>query len=210
MMTAEMIASIVDNTIRDRVKEKVDQLGGYRQGMFSDPATHPYLKAKDGRVIPIHKARIRKVIDAKLIGKPHSPRYVKTETNHHIEFVAVLDEKEFEKRWEGRIVDLRSAVDRKNTKKSVIQRIGHGEARKFLFSLAKNEYVTMEIEHGKRQLYRLVAMSDDDFEFHLHTDGRPTIVEGRKRIRCSAEKLRKCKARKVAVDPLGNILPAND
>ena len=52
-------------------------------------------------------------------------------------------------------------------------------------------------------------------EFRLHTDARPItllrqIKEGGRGLSKPVDSLRKAKARKVVVDPLGNILPAND
>ena len=58
-MTPGMIDAIVDDTVRMGVQDKVTQLGGFRKGMFTEEGNHPYLKASDGRIVPIHKARIR-------------------------------------------------------------------------------------------------------------------------------------------------------
>ena len=68
----------------------------------------------------------------------------------------------------------------------------------------------MEYEPGEQRLYRVVGISEGDMEFHLHTDARPTMMEGRKRVRGGPARLFKAKARKVVIDPLGNVLPAND
>ena len=210
LMTADMIEDIVDEEVKRRVKKKVSDLGGFRKGIFSEEPSHPYLRARDGRIVPIHKARIRKKIDAKLIGKSTSPRYVKTETNHHLEIIATVGDGGKDKRWEGKIIDLREAVTRVKNGQNVIPKGGHGDGKEFRFSLAKNECVEMEDETGERKLYRVVGISEGDIEFHLHTDARPTMMEGRKRVRGSPAKLFKAKARKVVIDPLGNILPAND
>ena len=65
----------------------------------------------------------------------------------------------------------------------------------------------------EEQLFRVTVISDGQLEFVYHLDARP-ITERKKipgaRIRCSPNALWKQKARKVVVDPLGNILPAND
>ena len=79
----------------------------------------------------------------------------------------------------------REAVSRVRNKESVVQREGHGPGKEFRFSLAKDEYVEMEYERGERKLYRVAGISEGDIEFHLHTDARPTMMEGRKRVRCS-------------------------
>lgn len=210
MMTEGMIDDIVDKTIRELVQKKVAQLGGFRKGMFTEESSHPYLRTKDGRIVPIHKARIQKRIDARRIGKTTSPRYVKTETNHHIEIVATVDATGKDQRWEGKIVDLREAVLRVKNKQDVVEKENHGPGKEFRFSLVKNEYVEMEYDPGERKVYRVTGISDGDIEFHLHTDARLTKMEGRTRVRGGPARLFKAKARKVVVDPLGNILPAND
>ena len=183
MMSPTMIDNIVDARIRELVKKKVEQLGGYRKGMFSEEANHPYIRAGDGRLIPIHKARIRVNVSARLLGKACSPRYVKTDTNHHIEIIALLDDSGNDNRWTDKIVDLREAASRANSNQPVVQR-EHGPGKAFRFSLAKNEYVEMEYDRGNVALYRVVGISEGDIEFHLHTDVRPTMMEGRKRVRC--------------------------
>jgi hypothetical protein len=52
-------------------------------------------------------------------------------------------------------------------------------------------------------------------QFRLHTDARPiTLLRKMKGgfvgLTKTADTLRKAKARKVVIDPLGNVLPAND
>jgi len=71
----------------------------------------------------------------------------------------------------------------------------------------------MEHEPGKRQLYRGSVITNDQIEFRLHTDARPTTLLKKlagARVRRSPGKLLEVKARKVVIDPLGNVLPAND
>ena len=43
-MTAGMIESIVDDNIRELVREKVRDLGGFRKGMFTEAKSHPFMK----------------------------------------------------------------------------------------------------------------------------------------------------------------------
>ncbi len=162
-MTAGMIEDIVDDTIRELVQEKVKDLGGFRKGMFTEAKSHPLIKYKggprdgefvktnDGRLIPIHKARIRLKLSAKPVGKSPAERYVTTETNHHIEIISILDETGEDKRWEGAIVDLREATRRMSAKpRANVVRHDHGPGKAFRFSLAKNEYVEMEFEPRER------------------------------------------------------------
>ena len=209
-MSAREIEAIVDDRVRDRVKAHLEANGGDLKKAFGDSNNHPYLKARDGRVIPIHKARIRKNEATIAVGAAERQRYVSTGSNHHIEIVASLDEKGNETGCEFHIVSLYEAARRVRAREPVVRR-EHGKDTKFKFSMAKNEYFVMDIEPGEAALYRVVKISANDIEFQLHCDGRPTMVDGRKRVRIhSPRALQGVKARKVAVDPLGNILPAHD
>lgn len=213
------INEIVDPRIREIVKKKLADLGGGDPTKaFADKNNHPYTRTPDGRVIPIHKVRIRKSDNPILVGtsqKPNrsKPRYVAPGSNHHMEIVAVLDKNGAEKKWEGIIVSTFDANQRHREGLPVIQR-DHGPNRRFKFSLAGGEHVQMEHQPGVRILYRVKVISKGEIEIRLHSDARPDKVlrdsGGRSGLRPTPDKLRKLKARKVTVDPLGNILPAND
>jgi CRISPR-associated endonuclease Csn1 len=210
-ITQNQIEDIVDDTVKALVKQKLEKLGGNLKA-FDDPNNLPYLKAWDGRIIPIKKVQIRETVGVISLGTPSSPRYVAPGSNHHMEIVAILDDGGNEKRWEGHIVPLYKAHQRLGRREPVVQR-DHGPRKCFRFSLAEGEYVEMEHEHGKRQLFRVTGTSDNEVEFRLHTDARrSTIVKKIKgaRVRRSPGSLQDASARKVTVDPLGNILPAND
>jgi len=147
-----------------------------------------------------------------LVGQGTKQRYVKPGANHHMEIVAVLDDAGKETSWEGHLVSVFDAVGRHRRGEPVIQR-DHGPGKRFKFSLAGGEHVVMEHEPGQSHLYRVVVISQGQLEFRLHTDARPITVLKKmpgSRVRRSPDSLRKPKARKVAVDPLGNVLPAND
>lgn len=211
-MSETDVEEIVDPRVRRIVQEKLQQLGGPPKKVFADVNNHPYFKTKAGRLIPIHKARVRENVATIAMGKGHRERHVAPGTNHHMEIVAVLDDAGEEVRWEGRLVSLPEAVARRRANIRVVQR-DHGPDRKFKFSLAGGEYVEMEHEAGKRQLFRVTVISDGQIEFRLHTDARPITVLKKipgARVRRSPGSLQKAKARKVAIDPLGNVLPAHD
>jgi hypothetical protein len=130
-----------------------------------------------------------------------------------MEIVATLDAAGNEIRWEGITVSLFEALQRLRNKQPVVQR-DHGPGKRFKFSLSGGEYLEF-VENGRNKLVRVSVISGDDVEFRLHNDARPnTMLRGVKGARAglvrSADALRKLKARKVLVDPLGNILPAND
>jgi CRISPR-associated endonuclease Csn1 len=198
----------VDPKVKGLVKAKLEQCGGDLKKAFADRNDHPYFRTRDGRVIGIHKVRVRERLTTITLGTPGHERHVAPGTNHHVEILEETDAKG-RKRWVDELVSLFEAARRVRCGEPVVRR-NHGEGRQFVFSLAKDEYVEMDWE-GARSLFRVVSVSKGDIEFHLHTDARPTIVKGRKRIRVrSPSSLLKANARKVTVDPLGNVLPAND
>ena len=210
-MSIGEINSIVDDHVRWVVQQKLQQLGGTPRQAFADPNNLPYFRTKDGRIIPIRKARIRENVTTVELAGRGAPRFVAPGDNHHMEIVAVTDAKGRTK-WEGHLVTLLEAARRARCGEPVVCR-GHGEGKEFRFSLANNEYVLMEHHPGEPQLYRVVAITENEIEFRLHTDARPTTVVRKipgARVRRSPGKLLEAKARKVAVDPLGNTLPAND
>jgi len=208
------VEAIVDDRVRELVKEQLARIGGTPDKAFKDDANHPYFKTKDGRVIPIHKVRIRKSDHPMEVGHGSKRRYVNPGSNHHMEIVAVLDKNGNEKKWEGPIVSTFNAVRRRREGEPIIRR-DHGEGKRFKFSLAGGEHVLMCYDGQQEQLYRVTTVTGKEVEFVLHSDARPItlrkkIREKGARPRGAPEKLRKCGARKVSIDPLGNVLPAND
>jgi CRISPR-associated endonuclease Csn1 len=212
LLTKTMVDDIVDDRVRELVKEKLDAFGGDPRKAFQDSANHPYFRSKDGRVIPIHKVRIRTGLRGIQIGKGSRARYVAPRANHHMEIVARLDARGNEKAWEGHIVSRLEATRRHREGLPIVLR-DHGDGKTFKFSLAMGEHVIMEHEEEIPQLYRVESISEKVLEFRLHVDARPSTVlrkMSKARITRSPRALLSAKARKVTVDPLGNILPAND
>lgn len=210
-MSRDEVDAIVDGAIRNCVKAKLEQVGGDPKQAFADVANHPYLRTADGRIIPIHKARIRTNVTTFAVGRPPHERHVCPGQNHHIAIYEVVDGRGRRKWDAGKPVSMFEASRRAAKREGypVVDRVST-EQRRFVFSLANNECVEMEHEPGVRAVYRVVGITEGEIEFHLHTDARPTKVKGRKRVRRSPSSLLKANARKVTVDPLGNVLPAHD
>ncbi|HUT14028.1 MAG TPA: type II CRISPR RNA-guided endonuclease Cas9 [Thermoguttaceae bacterium] len=215
-MSAQEVKNIVDDTIRGLVNAKLEQIGGEPKKVFADLGNHPYLATGDGRRIFIHKARVKKRLTVVRLGSADSPRYVAPGSNHHMEIYAVLDKVGNETRWEAKTVTLMEAAARVRAreKKPVVQR-DHGPGTKFKFSLAGGEYLELDGDNGQRRLVRVTVISGKKVEYRLHNDARPItllrqVEGGRAGLSLSADSLRKANARKVAIDPLGNVFPAND
>ena len=206
------LEDIVDAKVREVVRRKLDQIGLPADKAFKDPNNHPCLEAKDGRLIPIHKVRIRKSDKPILVGHGTSQRYVNAGSNHHMEVVAVLEPDSREKKWEGHLVSRFEAIQRKRCGEPIIRR-DHGKGRVFKFSVSGSEHLM--IKRGAEELlYRVESISDNQLELVLHNDARPITVRKKigadARVRMSPSKLKELQARKVTVSPLGEILPAHD
>lgn len=209
------IEKIVDPVVRKVVREQLNRLGGKPDTAFADPNQHPYLVSKDGRIIPIHKVRIRRSVKPMAIGRGAGRRYVKPDNNHHMEIIASLDANGNEVAWEGLVVSRYEANQRRRLKQSVIQR-DHGSSKRFKFSIRGTEHLVLQISEDGRGpcevLFRVLSISAKEIECVLHTDARPSKVlrVGGGRMRPSPARLKSLGARKVTVSPLGEILPAND
>jgi CRISPR-associated endonuclease Csn1 len=204
--------NIVDPVVQRAIAAQLERLGDTPDKAFQDPNNHPYLMAKDGRLIPIHRVRIRKSDKPMAVGKGSNQRYVNPGSNHHMEVVAILDAEGNETRWEGQTVSRFEAVQRKRRGEAIVKR-DHGANRRFKFSISASEHLMMHKGSQGECLYRVENISGSNLELILHTDARPSTLRKSipsARVRASASTLRGLQARKVTVCPLGEILPAND
>lgn len=208
-LTQQMVEAIVDPHLRELVKQKLN--GGDPKKVFSNPDNLPRIKGKDGREFVVKSVRIWVSAQVLPVGKGHRTRYVIPGNNHHIEIYAVLDANGNEKAWQGKVVSLYEAVQRKKRGEPVVCR-DHGPNTRFKFSLSKSDYLQWVTEEGQRQILRVIGISDNNLEFRLPHDARSiTLIRREKeRIVATYARLLQRHARKVQVTPLGEILPAND
>jgi CRISPR-associated endonuclease Csn1 len=216
------IENIVDPTIRRLVQEKLERLGGNPK-KFTEKEL-PYIKTKSGRIIPIRKARIRKNLEIMTLApNTEKERHVASETNHHIEIFEVLDMDGNVKKLDWKCVNLFESTQRARAKQSVIARSDHygdGTPTRLKFSLAKGEYVQATPPNEPTVLLRVCKISEGDMSLCLHSDARQEALRKEKKsgqtqsdfkkYRIGIKKLKQFNLRKVTVDLLGNIHPAND
>jgi len=207
-MSKKEIENIVDPVIRQKVQEKLKELGGDKR-KFSDPENLPRLETKDKRAIPIKKARFRKNLKTEQVGDGPRKRNIVTGSNHHIEIYEYQDKKGNTK-WDGEVVSTFEAMRRLKAKEPVIMR-DHGEGKRFIYSLAINEGVLMKDKRGQEKLYRVQKIGQDKKIWFIENKDARLVgkipTEDRSR---SPETLRKSGAKKVLLDPLGNLRRAND
>ncbi|HMO84903.1 MAG TPA: type II CRISPR RNA-guided endonuclease Cas9, partial [Lacipirellulaceae bacterium] len=217
-MSRGEIDDIVDGAVKAAVIAQLERLGGDPGKAFADRGNHPHLTAKDGRMIPIHAARIRKADAAISIAQGDRERFVAPGDNHHMEVIAILDKNGAHKRWEGVIVsryeaNQRAAQPSADGEQRAIVRRDHGDQREFLFSLAGGEYLAVNGEGGQDRVLRVTVISGTQIELVDHNDARPITIRKKlpgARVRMSVDRLREAGARKVVVDSLGKVWPAGD
>ena len=214
-LTKTELKDIADPTVRDMVQKKLAQLGGNSK-KFNERENLPFFKTADGREIPIKSVRVVKRSKPFSLGKGASQRNVISESNHHLEIFADLNEHGEEVGWDGIVVRLEEAYKRVRTKVPVVQR-DFGAKRQFKFSLAAGDVVECDDEYGGRRLLVVRGTSIEGGKTGRVglvpiNDARQKeeIVASNDYFRFPLAKLRKLHIRKVSVSPLGELGTAND
>jgi len=210
------VQEIVDGAIKKLVQEKLRALGTEDPAAFADAGNLPSLQARDGRLIPVKSVRIYKKLPTFQVGSGRAARHVASDSNHHIEIFAELDRDGRHVEWDGEVVPLAEAYRRLKNEEPVIRR-DFGQSREFLFSLSPGETIECKLGSGDRGLFVLRKMS------HLGTgqiqigfaplrDARQAKVMQTTRawLWSAPNSLRLREARKVAINPLGEVTEAHD
>lgn len=215
-ITSPMIEKIVDETIKEIVKNRLNECGDDPVKAFagnSEPLFHQDKKT------PIKKVRVfqPKVSDKTSVpihdesGNPY--KYYKTDDNHHVEIYENLSTEEREAKIVSRFEAARNiGKSIKKGKHPHPVSISSEENQRFLFSFCKNDYVEIIGDDNQLAVYRVQKMSGgESFEITLrplneaftdNKDGNPL----RLRSKSSLLKI----VRKLQVDPLGHLAQAND
>jgi CRISPR-associated endonuclease Csn1 len=220
-LSEKEVAEIVDPTVRARVEARLEELGQKDPAKaFKDPKTHPSLRAKDGREIPIHTVRIRVSVAPEMIGGGAYTRRVKLGSNHHVEILEVKDRRG-NPHWEGHVVTTKEALRRLKAGEPLVRR-DYGEGKEFLFSLARGEIIELNAEQDKKgktaaeglYVIRTVTLSGGypRVDFAAVSDARMKgdVLAAGDWGWASMARLEKRGCRKVVVTPLGEVRWAND
>ena len=216
-LSKEEIQNIVDPAVRRAVQARILELGDVKR-LKTDGVAPPLLKATRGPDVPIRKVRLRKVVSAVAIGDGLRERHVALNSNHHVEIVAELDKRGEETAWQGIVVSRKEAQTRLRKAQPLILKVNSPEDElRFKFSLADGDTVEMDDQRGERTVFVLRSMSEFEtgtvqFSFVKHTDARlkKDVRASHDLVRIVPNVLRKRKARKVVIDLLGEVHPAND
>lgn len=209
-MSVNEIEAIVDPHIRKLVQDKLAELGGDPKRAFADPRNHPVMTAHDGRLIPIHKARIAKSMAALEIGQGPRVRYVAPGANQ-MAIVAVLDGDGRDRKWEGYLVSRFEAHQRYRRGEPIVQK-DWPDGRRFVCSLAPGEMFTADRDGNGCALFVVRSVSEGRVEYVRANDARRKVD-----IKASKEwlvnpptSLMKMQLQKVTVSYLGVVVPVND
>lgn len=214
-ITKPELECIVDDAVRKLVREKLESLGGGDpKKVFKDEANLPCFVTADGPRISIKKVRIEKRTPVRPLGEGRGARHVTSESNHHVEIYAEIKPDGSEGRWDGEVVSMMEACQRKRAGKPIVQR-DHGPLVQFKFSLAPGEVIECDDRNGGRTLWVVrgagVHSAGPRLSFAGLNDARQTKeMDSKEYWRPLLNPLRKLHPRKVAVNPLGNLREAHD
>lgn len=215
--------NIVDPRIRNAVKAAFAASGKSKPEQAFAEGNFPRWMRADGSSVPIKRVSITTNSKPMTIGEMKDAptpqarsarvRYVDSTqgSNHHARIIAKLAPDGTEKSWYDQIVTRFEMYQRKvDGKLGVDQSVGPKE--RFKFSLAANEFIEVDDldPDGNvvgRMLCRVLSVSDGDFEFVHHLDGRTAKArkDQKSRMRGGASWLKTRNARKVFVNYLGEV-----
>jgi CRISPR-associated endonuclease Csn1 len=207
-----MSGNIVDWAVAQAVRSKLQELGGDPE-LFGIPGNEPVLKAKNGKSVLIRKVRVRETWSPLRIGQGLRERYVDSGGIHHIELFAILDERGNES-WVARFVQITEAYERHRQRLPIISRKLHErEDYRFLFSLAKNDSLELDMSDGARVIFRVKKFYASGQIWFTDVNNAQADADQLKRKTTWSKTPAALKAlnpRKVIIDLLGKSHPAND
>jgi CRISPR-associated endonuclease Csn1 len=214
-ITKAEVDDIADPTVREMVQKKLAQLGGDPR-KFSVPENLPFFEIADGRKIPIKSVRVIKKTPTFSLGEGRRQRNVTSESNHHLEIFAELDEHGEEVEWDGVVVPLAEAFRRNRAHLPIMQK-DFGPKRLFKFSISPGEVVECDGKAGCRELFvmrKASQLSSGQLQigFAPINDARKAreMQIARTWLWANPETLRQRHPRKVAMNPLGELSEAHD
>jgi CRISPR-associated endonuclease Csn1 len=206
-LTKKQIADIVNPVIKDRVLAQLEALGkDDPKQAFKDRKDHPYLQAKDGRHIPIHKVKLAYNQSTVEVGAEFRKRNVIPDSNHHMAVYEVQDSKGRTK-WDYEVVSLLDATMRHSQGLPVVDK-----KPGFVMTLSAGDTVMYEQEGKKIQAWVRTVVSDGRVGLVVHTDARKK--EEQKKDGAFKEfainTLRELHCVKTQIDPVGEIRVCRD
>ncbi len=144
-LAAADIPKIVDPAIKQLILDAVgaeseNKVTAEMLKIFKDEANYPQMLDRHGNAVnTIRKVRIARTVNTRTIGCGDGRREVANSANYVLAIFAKLNEQGEETAWEGEIVSLMDAVQRKQRRQAVFEKERPG--MKFKFSLQKGDIV---------------------------------------------------------------------
>src|ERR1039458_5452573 len=167
--------------------------------------------AKCGERIPIRKVRIRETKNANALLELPGNRFVQSDEIHHVElFVQREGRKEI---WAHYPVTLMEAYSRRRRSLPVVSRkLEDDPSEEFLFSLMKGDMV--EMDYGERRgIFGVKKFYSSGQIWFAHANNAQQDKDQQRdgtRWSKRPDALRELRPRRVVVDLLGRVYPAND
>lgn len=202
---------IVDRAVRDILRAKLTEVGGNPKA-FEKTENTPYMLTSAGKRTPIRKVRIRETRNPLRVGEGSNERYVASGGIHHVELFVTRDEKRRET-WDSRVIQITEAYKRQREKQPVVARVlEDAPEAEFLFSISNDD--TIEIKNGdERRIVRIKKSGENKQIFYVPVNDAHTDAD-QKKLNIASSKypstLKALEPRKVVVDLLGRVHPAND
>ncbi|MBI4177949.1 type II CRISPR RNA-guided endonuclease Cas9 [bacterium] len=217
-----MVEKIVDKAIKGIVKARLRELGVNPDAKKFDIPKNAFkdlcMISRKGEKIPIKKVRIHTTSNNMVLLPKRNKTGVEPGGNHHVVLFEYLDKKGNRKQG-GEICTLFEAVRRADRGEPVIRRDVFGEGRKFLFSLAINETVLLDMgesqvdwngpdyEELSKKLHRVQKLSlKSNREYIFLRPHRDSTLEQEPISKTAGS----FKGIKVRIDPIGRIFKAHD
>lgn len=206
------IEKIADPPLRSLIKRELESRGGPPKKAFAETAPPLVMTGRDGRPRTIRRVRITKPGEVAKIGPDHARRWVKPGSNHHMAIHEVQTDNG--PNWEGTVVSLLEATDRRRRGVPVIERINDGGCR-FICSVRTGDTLVLRLPEGREEVCRVDGVSAKELEVSRHTDAR-TSTEIQKagvaggRLRYSIKKLQQSFLQKADVLADGRLRTRRD
>jgi hypothetical protein len=186
--------------------------------VFAVPENLPCFVTAEGLRIPIKKVRIQETVKTRKVGEGHRARFVRPGTNHHLEIFGEPGADRQDKQWGTLgVVTMLDACERLRNREPIVRK--HCKPPwQFRFSVSSGETLAFDDGPFKGGLLVVRTISEEEKTGSVRIEMAPTNDARQKKemrktkhwITKSPNELRKWKARKVAVSPLGEVTQTHD
>lgn len=197
------LAQVRDKAVRGILDQKLQSASGNIKEAFATPVFHHDGKTRIKKV-RVNAAKLSKgsVFSVARDGKPY--KHYKTGSNHHFEIYEDQNGK-----WSCEIITTLEAARRARIQRTKLVSQS-SDGKNLVFSLCKNDCI--EIPSGETKgIYRVQQFTTTNNGRLILMRSELGAIDGDDGLlRKGINPLKKLNIRKVAVDPLGRVFPAND